>query len=84
MQEDDGEAAAAAAPDVAAPASPPPGLDANTVRQHRRACIGMCMLLLLKRFLVQAYHVKEEMLQMYNPALKKCAVAVIAPGSRCS
>eukprot|EP00892_Ulva_mutabilis_P002377 jgi/Ulvmu1/1213/UM109_0011.1 len=47
------------------------GLDANTVRQHRRACVGMCMVLLLKRFLVQAYHIKEEMLQTYNPALKR-------------
>lgn len=34
------------------------------------------MVLLLKRFLVQAYHVKEEMLQTFNPAGKKCGTPV--------
>lgn len=70
----DGEAlgAAGTSHDAAAPL-PDTGLSANTIRQHRRACVGMCMVLLLKRFLVQAYHVKEEMLQTFNPTLKKCA-----------
>lgn len=72
----DGEAPGAAGTSHdAAAAAPDPGLTANTIRQHRRACVGMCMVLLLKRFLVQAYHVKEEMLQTFNPSLKKCAFA---------
>lgn len=74
--QEDGEAGGAVPQDDAAAAAAQ-GLNANAIRQNRRACIGLCMVLLLKRFLVQAYHVQEEMLQTYNPALKKCA----SPGS---
>lgn len=69
--QEDGEAGGAVPQDDAAAAAAQ-GLNANAIRQNRRACIGLCMVLLLKRFLVQAYHVQEEMLQTYNPALKKC------------
>jgi hypothetical protein len=47
--------------------------DASSVRQQRRACIGMCIVLRLKRFLLRAYHIKEAMLLGYNPDGKRCA-----------
>ena len=47
------------------------GADDNST-QHWHACIGMCVVLLLKKFLIQAYHIKEGMLQAYNPESKKC------------
>lgn len=47
------------------------GVDASS-KQHWRACTGMCVVLQLKRFLIQAYHIKEGLLQAYNPETKKC------------
>lgn len=47
------------------------GAAANSAQQQWRACTGMCIVLLLKKFLIQAYHIKEGMLQAYNPEGKK-------------
>lgn len=58
------------APAVTEDAAP---VDAVSLRQHRRACVGMCMALQLKFFLLAAYHIKRSALQDYDRRDTKCA-----------
>lgn len=49
--------------------------DVSDVRQQRRACTGMCLVLELKRFLMAAYNIRAAALKEFVPGVKRCGPA---------
>jgi hypothetical protein len=47
------------------------GTNTSSAQQHWHACTGMCIVLQLKKFLIQAYCIKEGMLQAHIPDGKR-------------